>query len=509
MEIETEFPAHMTWDQRRQLADDIANLSPPDLKGAFLLLYSITHNDNPVVDEEPLLEMREISSIPTQASSVLPHTWKQPHHLDCSIDLDKLNGWTLKRLKEYVDECFIPHYVPKENCNICEGLWSSGKVIGCGRDQCGTRVHEECFGALLRTKADGPWYCPSCLLHRELMCCVCMQYGGALKLTTSGNPTIVGLEEQKWVHVLCALVIPELIMRDVPTLEPVDGFDEIENGRFRYLCCVCRKRGGASVTCEREGCNIGMHPQCAANAGLLIGSDTNAFALYCEKHLPENRIYGAKRWISDEDLVEEIISNESTSELTDDMEYTLVEGGPSEQYKFVLESTAGLDALLRSQAIPRPVLTNIGKRGLEPKFGAAGYKLQRLDTVNAVPGLVVMGMRTATPLTFPPSAITDTRIGAPKIPIGEALINAIIDCFIKEQGEWMRATVLQYDSIRKMHLIQFVNNNQRGWIELNAKNTLVLYIAEKEDIVSGPRVRLYRPLYKGVTEWRPKPQIFA
>ena len=174
MEIEPECTPRMTWDQRRQLADDISNLSPPDLKGAFLLLHTIISNDDLLFDEEPLIKMREIYSIPTRVSSVPPHASKQPHQFVCSIDLERLNGWVLKRLEEYVSECFIPHYVPKENCNICEGLWSSGKVIACGRDQCGTRVHEECFGALLRAEVDEPWYCPSCLLHHELMCCVCM-----------------------------------------------------------------------------------------------------------------------------------------------------------------------------------------------------------------------------------------------------------------------------------------------------------------------------------------------
>lgn len=122
-------------------------------------------------------------------------------------------------------------------------------------------------------------------------------------------------------------------------MEPVDGFEEIENGRFRYLCAICRKRGGASVICEVENCNVGVHPQCAADSGLMIGNEGNLLGVYCDKHLPTSRIPGAKRWISDEDLVEEIMSEHS---IDDDVNDDLVDTPPfsnAERYAFVLQST--------------------------------------------------------------------------------------------------------------------------------------------------------------------------
>ena len=151
----------------------------------------------------------------------------------------------------------------------------------------------ECYGVVMREQNDCPWHCPSCLFGKQLVCAVCMQYSGPLKSLAMVD--VASSDEQKWVHVLCAVAIPELVMRNVPSMEPVDGFEEIENGRFRYLCAICRKRGGASVICEVENCNVGVHPQCAADSGLMIGNEGNLLGVYCDKHLPTSRIPGAKK----------------------------------------------------------------------------------------------------------------------------------------------------------------------------------------------------------------------
>lgn len=529
-------PKPMSFDERRQLAKDIEQLSPPDMAGLMLVLQNMA----PLKSTRKELPTPGVSAFEAQASlahardrtmgdnSMLPVVAAevaQPIQLECEFDLDTAEPAVLRHLRRYVDNCYIPHFVAKENCVICEGLWSSGRLIACGRDSCGTRVHEECFGAVLRqsegeSEGDGPWFCASCLLGRQLMCVVCMQYGGALKPlatgSTSGSLSLATasgtsvLEDQKWVHALCALAIPELIMRDVPSMEPVDGFEDIENGRFRYLCGICRKRGGASVICEHESCNVGMHPQCAANADLMIGNERNPLGVYCEKHLPAERIPGAKRWISDEDLVEEIISEASSlDEADEDQQPDSME---TDHYAFILASTAGLFAQAKLLG-PNATLkwgshpASWAKRDLKSEL----YSGMRVNPIAwTVPGMVVMGMKTQQPLVFPPPAATHSeRVGLPAFPQGPALVGAIVDYLVKDQDEWLRAQVVEWDTGRNMHLVHLTVSNQKLWATLTTQNTLVLYLGDEPNELDSMSVRLYRPVKKSTAEWRPKPRQFA
>ncbi|KAJ0406213.1 hypothetical protein P43SY_000397 [Pythium insidiosum] len=492
----------MTWDERRALTLDILNLAPPDKAGALLLLHG---GHAPVAIQE--FPPDDISAWDEQADAVgaerLPPVALHPLQMELTFDLDHASADVLQQLRRYVDNCFVPHYVPKENCMICEGLWSNGRVIACGNDDCETRVHEECFGMVLREDPDGPWFCPSCLFGRPLSCSVCMQLGGALKpLVASANAKDNSDGEQKWVHVLCALAIPELVMRDVPTMEPVEGFEEIENGRFRYLCGICRKRGGASMICEQENCNVGMHPLCAANAGFMIGNEAKPLAIYCEKHLPSARIPGAKRWISDEDLVEEIMSEYSVD--NEDADNT------SDAVEFILESTAAIRAhskllgsvsTLRWGATPKPTAAS---RDLRPSALAS----VRINPHGwTAPGTVPMAVRTGKPLVFPPQPVA--RVGLPAFPQGDALLGAVIDYLAKDQDDWSRAQVVEWDATRSLHLVHLIASGQKLWATLSPSNALLLHLPGEHNDVDGQRVRLYRPVRRGVAEWRPRPRLFG
>ncbi|KAJ8556732.1 hypothetical protein ON010_g9233 [Phytophthora cinnamomi] len=326
-----------------------------------------------------------------------------------------------------------------------------------------------------------------------------MQYGGPLKpLAVSES---AASDEQKWVHVLCALAIPELVMRDVPSMEPVDGFEEIENGRFRYLCAICRKRGGASVICEAENCNVGVHPQCAADAGLMIGNEGNLLGVYCDKHLPTSRIPGAKRWISDEDLVEEIMSEYSIDEDFDEEDFDTPHFTDTERYAFVLESTPYLHCkqqLLGATATlhfgPAPLSAATAPPSDIDRKTFTGAKISA--NAYAPPAMVVQGMSTQRPITFPPPALSrgQQRLGLPEFPQGRHAVGAIVDYLAKAQDEWQRSRVLQWDKEKKMHLVQIVASGQKMWTKLDVDNTLILYLPDEENILDGPIVKLIRPL---------------
>ncbi|TDH68780.1 hypothetical protein CCR75_007875 [Bremia lactucae] len=496
---------HSTWDQRRQLAIDISNLAPPDLPGVLLLIrkYAQGLEVHELLPHEQRLLPWELQQQPMPLKESL-----NTIQLRCDFLLDHADDALLFQLRQYVDNCHMPHFVPKENCSICEGLWSCGLVIFCSNDACPVRLHEDCFGVILREQKNGPWLCPSCLLGKQLVCAVCMQHGGPLKPLAISESS--SADEQKWVHVLCALAIPELCLRDVPTMEPVDGFEEIENGRFRYLCAICRKRGGASVICESEGCNVGVHPQCAADAGLMIGNEGNLLGVYCDKHLPASRIPGAKRWISDEDLVEEIMSEYSIDEEVDADELDTPHYSDVERYAFVLESTPFLNCyqqLLGDTATLHYKSISLGAKDIDHKI-FLGVKI--IANAYVPPAMVVQGMKMQRPVVFPSPAIyaRKERLGLPKFPEGTLVVGAIVDYLAVAQEMWQRARVVQWDKEKKMHLVHIVASNQKLWTKLDVKNTLILYLPDEENLLDGPIVKLIRPVTKGVVQWRPKPRSF-
>ncbi|GAB9473060.1 hypothetical protein Gpo141_00010222 [Globisporangium polare] len=518
-------PRPLSWDERRKLALDIGNLAPPDLPGVLLLVrnYTEQHGGDTALPQRelslPAVTQWDASAAALEADEddgnnglQLSTTDQQRIELECDFDLDQAHPELLNQLRQYVDNCYVPHYVPKENCNICEGLWSSGRLIACGNDACDTRIHEECFGVVLRETDDGPWRCPSCLLGKQLMCAVCMQFGGALK-PVAANQVITsnGIDEQKWVHALCAMAIPELVMRDVPSMEPVDGFEEIENGRFRYLCGICRKRGGASIICEHENCNVGMHPLCAGNAGLMVGTENSPLAVYCEKHLPASRIIGAKRLISDEDLVEEIMSENNS--IDEDIDEKFPAANETQRYSFIFASTPFLyhkSKLLGDKATL--------KWGGTASAKTADLRAKTFANVRMTPssswGMArdAGGWKTKRPAVFPPIAAAgpvEPRLGVPAFPAPTVLLGAIVDFLVKEKDEWVRARVIEWDGAKQLHLVQIVASSQKLWAALSTSNTLVLYLENEENLLDGPRVRLFRPVTQGEALWRPKPRTFA
>ncbi|RMB96782.1 hypothetical protein DUI87_26848 [Hirundo rustica rustica] len=86
-------------------------------------------------------------------------------------------------------------------CDVCrspEGE-DGNEMVFC--DKCNVCVHQACYGIL--KVPIGSWLCRTCALGVQPKCLLCPKRGGALKPTRSGT---------KWVHVSCALWIPECSM---------------------------------------------------------------------------------------------------------------------------------------------------------------------------------------------------------------------------------------------------------------------------------------------------------
>ena len=70
--------------------------------------------------------------------------------------------------------------------------------------------------------------CPvSSVAHGHLQSCVlCPNEGGAFKQTVTGG----------WVHLLCAIWVPETRVANEVFMEPITGVDKISKQRWRLVC---------------------------------------------------------------------------------------------------------------------------------------------------------------------------------------------------------------------------------------------------------------------------------
>ncbi|KDO20918.1 hypothetical protein SPRG_14149 [Saprolegnia parasitica CBS 223.65] len=467
----------MDWDDRRRLARDIAQLTAPDLQGVLLRCH--------------LAQRTSVGAIDVPMQSEDHAVRKQSNwQLTSRVDLDALDNEVLLELRKFVDACYVPKQAPLEQCEICCGLWSNGRVLACGNHACSTRIHEECYGNVLRDDPNGPWFCPSCAYGAPLQCCLCLREGGALKPTS----------DRRWAHAICALAIPELTFRDVPTLEPIDGIMDLDPSRFRTLCNLCKRKGGAVVLCEEPSCATAYHVYCAAEAGLWIGAPgdaatpANPMALFCDKHLPTDRLLGAKRFVSDEDLALEAIE---AKQIRKDNNH--VPKDSADDYGFIMNSTALLlEQLKWSARVVTPTLPSSTDASTLFQVTPRLYSQNRFPIKSLVPEAVarLVDVGDGVPVFPPPRGR--------KIPDGPKLVGGLVEVFWKGHDAWHRARVLEYCPTRQMNHVKYLADGRDEWLRLVPGQCHVLRLASSD----VKRIKLVRYKHKDQREWRPKPMSF-
>uniref|UniRef100_A0A7N8WQD6 [histone H3]-trimethyl-L-lysine(9) demethylase n=1 Tax=Mastacembelus armatus TaxID=205130 RepID=A0A7N8WQD6_9TELE len=100
----------------------------------------------------------------------------------------------------------------------------------------------------------------------------------------------------KWVHVLCAITVLEARFVNITERSPID-LSAIPLPRFRLKCVYCRKRikrevTGCCVQCSHGRCSTAFHPTCAQAAGILMHPDDWPFIVFitCHRHrAPRNK----------------------------------------------------------------------------------------------------------------------------------------------------------------------------------------------------------------------------
>ncbi|XP_070800649.1 lysine-specific demethylase 4B isoform X1 [Pituophis catenifer annectens] len=164
-------------------------------------------------------------------------------------------------------------------------------LISCAK--CCLQVHASCYGIRPDLVNEG-WTCSRCSANSLLAdCCLCNLRGGALQRTTDG----------RWVHVICAIAVPEARFVNILERHPVDITAILEQ-RWKLKCVYCRKRmkkvSGACIQCSSEHCSTSFHVTCAHAAGVPIEPDDWPYvvSITCLKHKTASHVLPFSREVS-------------------------------------------------------------------------------------------------------------------------------------------------------------------------------------------------------------------
>ncbi|KAJ8271642.1 hypothetical protein COCON_G00105010 [Conger conger] len=163
-------------------------------------------------------------------------------------------------------------------CDVCQSPHGEdgNEMVFC--DKCNICVHQACYGIL--NVPEGSWLCRICALGVLPKCLLCPKKGGAMKPTRSAT---------KWVHVSCALWIPEVSIGSPEKMEPIMNVSRVPSNRWALQCCLCKEKSGACIQCSAKNCHTAFHVTCALDHHLemntiLTETDEVKFKSFCPKH---------------------------------------------------------------------------------------------------------------------------------------------------------------------------------------------------------------------------------
>ncbi|XP_004633620.1 protein Jade-3 [Octodon degus] len=163
-------------------------------------------------------------------------------------------------------------------CDVCQSPDSEegNDMVFC--DKCNVCVHQACYGIL--KVPEGSWLCRSCVVGIQPQCLLCPKKGGAMKTNRTGT---------KWVHVSCALWIPEVSIACPDRMEPITKLSHIPPSRWALVCSLCKLKTGACIQCSVKSCITAFHVTCAFEHNLEMKTtideeDEVKFKSYCLKH---------------------------------------------------------------------------------------------------------------------------------------------------------------------------------------------------------------------------------
>ena len=142
-------------------------------------------------------------------------------------------------------------------------------------------MHQSCYG--IPEIPEGNWYCDVCEINQNpevTICELCTNFGGAYKRT----------DDNKWVHSLCALWIPDIYsVGSISSDETRYTLRDVDKQRYK-LRCYCGKKG-AAAQCSFGKCATAAHPWCVIHnpkgfTNRIVKTDEGEVLceIFCKQH---------------------------------------------------------------------------------------------------------------------------------------------------------------------------------------------------------------------------------
>lgn len=236
----------------------------------------------PNLKKEREYNQRMCSKPPYCSICMLFYTYQQTECAN-SVDSPVIVADGRMRTKPLIPEmCFTTTTEEDSECKqqpVTPHLEEDGTSLLISCSQCSVRVHTSCYG-VDPASVSKEWKCARCKANAmNENCCLCSLRGGALQKANNN----------KWVHVLCAVAVLEARFVNITERSPVD-LSGIPLQRFKLKCYYCKKRmkkaSGCCVQCSHGRCPTAYHPTCAQAAGVLMQPDEWPFVVHvtCCRH---------------------------------------------------------------------------------------------------------------------------------------------------------------------------------------------------------------------------------
>ncbi|KAI6093814.1 hypothetical protein F4821DRAFT_221508 [Hypoxylon rubiginosum] len=243
-------------------------------------------------------------------------------------------------------------------CAICHQMTPTGEQAHLSCKECRLTVHRKCYG-VVDSRLPGKWTCDMCLndknpqvsidykcvlcpveftehdfveppknthkkktekekekerLDRELAQKAADYYRKKQEeLNRPVNPRepLKRTTDNNWVHVTCAVWMPEVKFGSALALSPSEGIPSIPRAKYDEVCKLCKQKSGACVACHQ--CRAPVHVECAHQHGYLLGFEIipvkgsrrdqhnivtiagetgiMSAAIWCKEHIPRNGVH--------------------------------------------------------------------------------------------------------------------------------------------------------------------------------------------------------------------------
>ncbi|KAG0257430.1 PHD finger protein 14 [Mortierella polycephala] len=192
-----------------------------------------------------------------------------------------------------------------EVCCVCLGRSTEADnvFVYCDTLDCALCVHQACYGVKILPSESEPWLCDRCKAPPEevVSCVCCPSKDGAFRRLIPDDPS------GGWVHVVCALWLPETTLGDPDNVDLISVRDIPERNWTLacYLCNDARDAGlGACVQCDAGQCRKSFHITCAQAYSLLETIEDSDMAdpyfMYCKQHGSTDgqaKLNGWAKWV--------------------------------------------------------------------------------------------------------------------------------------------------------------------------------------------------------------------